>query len=128
MPYFLNLEYIAAIRKKEFNAVGGWNNDLYEHEGEGLTYRLLNRFGPENCQHHPKLVFRHDFSDSLLKYLKKDERHHDNSKKSSNKYEHLKPIIDDYKRLPPWLNESLKTLPRSKQRKIQLILDLKDIC
>lgn len=127
MPYFLNLEGIMAIRKKEFDTVGGWDETLYGHEGEELSYRLLDRFGAENCQYHPGLVFRHDYSDSLLKYLKKGNRHH-HSKKWNSKYDHLKPILDGYKRLSPWLTESMKTLPQSKQKKIQFILQLKDIC
>lgn len=128
IPYFLNLECIVAIRKKEFDEVGGWDDTLYGHEGEELTYRLLEHFGPENCQYHPGLVFRHDFSDCLLKYLKKDERHHYNSEKLSNKYDHLKPVIKGYIQLSPRLLESMKTLPQSKQKKIEFILRLKDIC
>lgn len=126
MPYFLNLEGIVAIRKKEFDEAGGWDDTLYGHEGEELTYRLLEHFGPENCQYHPGLVFRHDFSDCLLKYLKKDERH--SFKKLSSKYDHLKPIINGYIQLSPSLLESMKTLPQSKQKKIEFILRLKDIC
>ena len=128
MPYFLNLEGILAIRKKEFDEVGGWDNTLYGHEGMELTYRLLDRFGPENCQYHPGLVFRHDYSDCLLKYLTKDERHHHNSKKLRNKYDHLKPIIDKYKKLSPMMHESIKTLPLSMQKKIEFVLRLNDIC
>jgi len=128
MPYFLNLEGIVAIRKKEFDSVGGWNDNLYGHEGEDLTYRLLDRFGPENCQYHPDLVFHHDFSDCLLKYLAKDERHNSNSKNLSDKYNHLVPLIDEYKKLSIWNIESINTLPLSMQKKIQFILRLKDLC
>jgi len=128
MPYYLNLECIVAIKKTEFDAVGGWDDTLYGHEGEELTYRLIDRYGAENCQYHPGLVFRHDYSDGLLKFLKKGNRHHHNAKNLASEYQHLKPIIDGYKRLSPWLHESMKTMPRPIQRKIQLILDLKDIC
>jgi glycosyltransferase involved in cell wall biosynthesis len=128
IPYFLNLECIVAIRKREFDAVGGWNDSLYGHEGEELTYRLLDRFGPENCQYHPDLVFHHDFSDCLLKYLKKDERHTENYKSLVGKYNHLNPLIDEYKKLSAWKHESIKNLPLHIQKKIRFVLQLKDIC
>jgi glycosyltransferase involved in cell wall biosynthesis len=128
IPYFLNLEGIVAIRKKEFDVVGGWNDTLYGHEGEELTYRLLDHFGPENCQYHPGLLFYHDFSDCLLKYLKKSDRHNDNFNKLRGKYNHLKPIVDEYKILSTWKHESIKTLPFPIQRKIRLVLRLNDIC
>jgi glycosyltransferase involved in cell wall biosynthesis len=37
MPHLPNLEGIVAIRKKEFDVVGGWNDTLYGHEGEEST-------------------------------------------------------------------------------------------
>ena len=131
MPYFLNLEGITAIRKTELDAVDGWNNELYGHEGIELSYRLIDRFGPDNCQYHPDLVLRHDYSDSLLKYLNKDVRHSadPNSvrKKTREKYSHLEPVINQYRKLTPNLQEAIKVLPENKQKKIQLFLRLSDI-
>jgi len=128
MPYFLNLEGIAAIRKKEFEVVGGWNDSLYGNEGEELTYRLIDHFGPGNCQYHPDLVFRHDFSDCLLKYLKKGERHSESYNKWSGRYSHLRPLMDEYNKLSTWRHESIKSLPLSIQKRIRFVLRLKDIC
>jgi len=132
MPYFLNLEGITAIRKTELDAVDGWNNELYGHEGIELSYRLIDQFGLDNCQYHPDLVLRHDYSDSLLKYLKKDVRHDvdPNSvrKKTREKYSHLEPVFNQYRKLPPNFQEAIKVLPENKQKKIQLILRLSDIC
>lgn len=128
IPYYLNLECIVAIKKTEFDAVGCWDDDLYGHEGEELTYRLLNRYGPENCQYHPGLVFHHDYSDCLLKYLKKGNRHLHNSKNLGCEYDQYKPVIDSYKRLSPYLHETMKTMPQPIRKKIQFILDIKDIC
>jgi glycosyltransferase involved in cell wall biosynthesis len=128
MPYFLNLEGIAAIRKNELNMAGGWNDTLYGHEGEELTYRLLDHFCPKNCLYHPGLVFYHDFSDSLLKYLKKDDRHNKHFKKLQGKYNYLKPLIDEYNKRSTWKHESTKTLSLPMQMKIRFVLLLRNIC
>lgn len=127
MPYMLNLEGIVAIRKRELEAVGGWNNSLYGHEGEELSYRLIDRFGYENCQYHPDLVFCHDFSDSLVKFLKKNDRHRDGLVGIGNKYSHLKPLINKYKYKTPGIHHSTNTLSFILQKKLQLVLRLADI-
>ena len=128
MPYFLNLEGNVAIRKREFDAVGGWNETLYGHEGEELSYRLIDRFGAENCQYHPGLVLYHDFSDSLLKHLKKDSRHSSNYRKLQGEYPHLKPLVDSYKKMRTGKQETIDTLPYTMQKKIRLVLRLTGIC
>jgi len=128
LPYWLNLECIVAIRRNEFDLVGGWDESLYGHEGEELTYRLVDQYGPENCQYHPGLVFYHDFSDCLLKYLKKVDRHSENSKKLQSKFNHLKPIFAGYIKLAASKPQSIETLPAPIQKKIQFLLRLKDIC
>ncbi len=70
----------------------------------------------------------HDFSDSLLKYLRKDKRHTVNVQELDNQFKELKPLIDEYKNKATWKHEMIDDLALPLQRKIRWVLDIHDIC
>lgn len=74
-PFTLNAEAVTAIRKEHLLKVGGWNLEIWGHEGLELSFRLAERFGREGMVYHPGPVVYHDYADGLRKLLRKDLRH-----------------------------------------------------
>ncbi len=74
-PYFINVEGVCAVRRREIVEVGGWNEDIWGHEGLELSYRLVRQFGRRGLVYHPSVIIYHDFANSLNKLISKDIRH-----------------------------------------------------
>jgi len=74
-PYFINVEGVCIVRKQALIEVGGWNENIWGHEGAELSYRLVNKFGRDGLIYHPDIIIYHDFANSLRKLIKKDIRH-----------------------------------------------------
>jgi GT2 family glycosyltransferase len=74
-PFLLNTETVMAVRRDRLEQVGGWNEEIWGHEGAELSLRLARRYGREGMVYYPDAVVRHDYADGLRKLLRKDLRH-----------------------------------------------------
>ena len=74
VPAFLNTENNCSIRRDVFIEVGGFAEDLFGHEGNELSLRLIDRHGPGCIRYVPDAVVHHDDYDSVPHYFKKNFR------------------------------------------------------
>jgi len=98
IPFSLNLEGITLINKDKLLSVGAWNTELFGHEGEELSFRLVQKYGQQGCQYQPGLVLRHDFSDSLLKLLDKVDRTENPLGRSIKSNPEIKALFRQFRR------------------------------
>ena len=63
------------IRREAYLQVGGFNDELYGHEGIDLTYRLTQRYPRSKILYAPDVVMRHDYLHSWGKFIAKHTRH-----------------------------------------------------
>lgn len=96
-PFFLDIEGNCAIRKDALSSVGGWNENIWGHEGLELSYRLAEKYGRDSIVYYPDAIIYHDYSDSLLKLVKKDLRHHHIKMQLDQKYPQLRAFTRSYK-------------------------------
>jgi len=74
IPAFLNTENNCSIRRQTLAEVGGFAAHLFGHEGNELSLRLIDRYGPECIWYVPDAMVRHDDYDSVPHYFKKNFR------------------------------------------------------
>ena len=74
-PYVLDIEGNCSIERSAYEAVGGFDEDVWGHEGLRLTEKLVERFGVESVVYEPDAVIYHDFATSLFALVKKKARH-----------------------------------------------------
>jgi glycosyltransferase involved in cell wall biosynthesis len=100
MPWFINTEGNFSIERDAFARVGGFDGDLEGragHEGAVLTYQLINNDADRNdIIYHPDPVIYHDYSDSILDYLKKGQTINESVKTINEKYPGLFEFMESY--------------------------------
>jgi len=74
-PYPLDTEGNLSIDREAFFEVGGFDEELYGHEGLELTSRLIDRFGTDATIYYPDAVVYHDFVDGFTGLVAKKARH-----------------------------------------------------
>lgn len=78
IPYYINTEGNSVIRKSAICDVGGWEDSIIGyggHEGTILSKKLVEKFGYDGLIYYPDAIIYHDYSDSVIKIIKKDIRH-----------------------------------------------------
>lgn len=73
-PYqrvILDCEGCSAVRREVFLATGGFDERLAGGEGLDWTVRMMKRFPGLRVAYEPSLVMRHDYVDSLRRFLSK---------------------------------------------------------
>lgn len=77
VPAIINTEGNCAVRRSDFDAVGGFDSSMFGHEGAELTARLIeHRSGRETAVvYEPKALIHHDYVDTVGQYLTKRYRH-----------------------------------------------------
>ena len=104
-PFVINQEGNSAFLKDVLIKVGGFNKDLFGGEGLELTYRIINMFYNSNkLVYFPDAIIYHDFSRSLVHFLKKMYRH--------------SSILTKFKKVSPDIYALVKTCDKSANRKI----------
>lgn len=104
IPYCVNLEGNSSFKKNVLLEVGGFNSALKGaggHEGLEISKRILEKTNDENSViYWPGAVIYHDYSKSLIHYLKKQVRHEKhieyiakNHPDFLNFYRSYKPVI-----------------------------------
>ncbi len=72
----INTEGNCAIRRTDFERVGGFDPKMFGHEGAEISSRLAATRGSEDAiVYEPSAVIYHDYVDSVGGYLKKRYRH-----------------------------------------------------
>lgn len=74
-PAVLNTEGNCAITRSVFEAVGGFNEAMFGHEGAEISSRIVAAYGTQSIVYTPDAVIRHDYVSSLPGYLRKRFRH-----------------------------------------------------
>ena len=78
IPYVVNLEGNSSFKRDILIDVGGFNPEIKEggiYEGTELTYRIVMRYNDKNrLVYYPDAFIYHDYSNSFIKYLKKQIR------------------------------------------------------
>jgi len=76
IPAVLNTEGNCAIRRSDFDACGGFDPNMFGHEGAEISARIIEaRSDPDAIIYEPGAVIAHDYVDSWPAYLKKRYRH-----------------------------------------------------
>ena len=74
-PAILNTEGNCVVDRTAFAKVGGFNEDMFGHEGAELSTRILAQFGDGAIVYTPDAVISHDYVSSVAGYLRKRFRH-----------------------------------------------------
>lgn len=129
MPCPINLEGNSSFKRDVLIEMGGFNPELQKaggHEGTELTYRIVKKYNDKSkLVYYPNAVIYHDFSDTFVKYIKKQLRH----AKYSDMLKCLFPDIFDFagsynfgsKKM---MNKSLNLIIRIKLKVIQELVSL----
>lgn len=99
-PHPLDLEGNLSIDSDAFAAVGGFDEDIFGHEGLDLTVRLIERYDPEETIYYPDAVIRHDFVDGFFDYVEKRARHRHYRQQLSKRRPELFKVYDYYEYEP----------------------------
>lgn len=75
IPSPIDAEANASFDREVFEDVGGFDEDIFGHEGLELTARLLERHDRESLRYVPGPVVYHDFADRFSTVVKKKTRH-----------------------------------------------------
>lgn len=76
MPWPIDLEGNSSFKKEILIKVGGFNPELWGHEGIELSYRIISQCKDKNkLVYYPKAIIYHDYSDTFVKYVKKRLRY-----------------------------------------------------
>jgi len=122
-PYFINVEGVCVVRKKEIVEVGGWDENIWGHEGLELSYRLVKKFGPDGLIYHPDVIIYHDFANSLYKLIKKDIRHQEIYKYLYKTKPYLFDFVSYYKKESKIKKYNLSMINRIKLSMLKKIRD-----
>lgn len=71
---FLNTENNCSIVRKVLRDMGGFDEQLFGHEGNELSLRLIDRYGTDCIVYVPDALVRHDDYDSVPHYFRKNFR------------------------------------------------------
>ena len=72
----INMEANCSFKRHILEKVDGFNDDLFGHEGDELSYRIFRASGDRKGMiYYPQAVIYHDYANSLSKYIKKQIRH-----------------------------------------------------
>lgn len=74
-PSVINTEGNCAIRRSVLERVGGFNENMYGHEGTEISMRIIEEYGESAVVYTPSAVIRHDYADGVGDYLSKRFRH-----------------------------------------------------
>ncbi len=98
-PYYINLEGISALRRKDFVRAGGFEASLYGVEGAVLCYRMIEFYGykPEQFYYQPNLVLLHDYDKGREAFEQKAIRTEEVSLKIRRRYPFIGTMIENYK-------------------------------
>lgn len=97
IPWMIDIEGNSSFKKEVLLNTGGFNPDLWGHEGIELTYRIIKNYGNKNqLLYSPGPVIYHDYSHSLKKYLKKQIRHNNVSEKLSLNFPDIVSFCNSY--------------------------------
>ena len=131
IPYCVNLEGNSSFQKNILLEVGGFNSDLKGaggHEGMEISKRIIEKTNDrDSVIYWPDAVIYHDYSKSLLHYLKKQIRHQVHTKYISENhpdfvtfYRSYKPIIEkDEKELDFITRTKLDMIRRVNERALR---------
>jgi len=104
IPFHLGLEGNSSFIRKILIEVGGFNPELDGAgggEGGELTYRTILKFKDINkLIYYPNAIIYHDYSNSFLKYIKKQLRHAKNINILKSYHPKLFEFIKEYKFCP----------------------------
>ena len=104
-PYFVNLEGNSSFKKEIFTEVGGFDTSLEGaggHEGMEISKRIIEKTNDKNCViYWPDAVIYHDYSKSLLHFLKKQIRHQKHSKYIHENHPDFITFFRSYKPIIP---------------------------
>jgi GT2 family glycosyltransferase len=74
-PYLLDHEANMSVDRETYLEIGGFDEDIWGHEGAELTQRLLEVAERERIRYVPGPVVYHDFAVSFWEVLEKKARH-----------------------------------------------------
>lgn len=108
-PAIINTEGNCCVRADAYAAVGGFDEDMFGHEGAELSHRLLDGAGPDAIVYTPHAVIQHDYVDGLAGYLRKRYRH-------GAMLRHVDPAITRWaagkaRRRSPWTPRRVAMVP-----------------
>jgi len=99
IPSFIDAEGNCSFKRCILQNIGGFNSTLYGHEGIELSYRIIKKYKDrDKLIYYPDAIVFHDYSDSFLKYIKKQIRHKNIWKNLSNDYPELPNFLKQYER------------------------------
>lgn len=108
-PYPLTKEGNMSITADAFEAVGGFDEELYGHEGRELTARLVERYGAESTIYYPDAIVYHDYVDGFVDLVTKKARHNRYQQILENEGSEAMTLNDKYAASPPTENLSIVT-------------------
>ena len=112
-PLFISQEGNCAFLKDVLVEVGGFNKDLFGAEGLELSYRIINKFGDSNkLVYFPHSIIYHDFSRSIVHFLKKMYRHSNTITKFKKQSPDVYAFMESYEKL---LNHRLTNKKKSEK-------------
>jgi len=84
LPYYVNLEGNSSFNKQILVDIGGFNLELKGaggHEGLEISKRIVEKLARrDSIIYYPNAIIYHDYSKSLIHYLKKQLRHENHKK------------------------------------------------
>jgi glycosyltransferase involved in cell wall biosynthesis len=84
VPWMIDIEGNSSFKKEVLLDIGGFNPNLWGHEGIEISYRIIKKYGDiSQLLYSPDPVIYHDYSHSFKKYIKKQIRHDKISEKLS---------------------------------------------
>lgn len=126
IPWTINLEGNSSFKKDVLIAVGGFNPELQGaggHEGLELTYRIIKKYQDKNkLIYYPEAIIYHDYSDTFIRYLKKQLRHDMHSNILECQFPELFKFTSEYNIAPRELKKEDRSI--FIQMKLTLILKL----
>jgi len=120
IPYYIDLEGNSSFKRDVLSEIGGFNPELQGAggcEGLELTYRIISKCKDKSkLIYYPNAVIYHDYSDTFVKYIKKQLRH----AKHNNMLKCIFPDIFEFDRGYKFNSKKLKRETPSLSIRIQL--------
>lgn len=125
IPYCINLEGNSSFKKDVLIEIGGFNSELKGaggHEGLELSKKIIDKTKNDNSViYWPDAIIYHDYSKSLLHYLKKQIRHQDHIKYMELKHPDFLDFYRSYKPIKIKDENELSYITRAKIKLIKKI-------
>lgn len=97
IPWMIDLEGNSSFKKNVLLEVGGFNPDLWGHEGIEISYRILKIYTNKNrLIYSPAPIIYHDYSTDFKKYIKKQLRHEEKQSILTGNSQELLKFTNDY--------------------------------